>query len=53
MTTQHVINVQGLEKSFKKLHVLRGVGPFYTGCSEIDKRSHSEFLRIVIDNGEN
>jgi hypothetical protein len=53
MTTQHVINVQGLEKAFKKLHVLRGVGPFNSGCSEIDKWSHSEFLRIVIDNGEN
>jgi ABC-2 type transport system ATP-binding protein len=25
MTTQHVIHVQGLEKSYKKLHVLRGV----------------------------
>jgi ABC-2 type transport system ATP-binding protein len=25
MTSQHVIHVQGLEKSYKKLHVLRGV----------------------------
>ncbi|HEY3201740.1 MAG TPA: ATP-binding cassette domain-containing protein, partial [Actinomycetes bacterium] len=25
MTTQHVIHVQGLEKSYKQLHVLRGV----------------------------
>ena len=27
MTTQHVIHVQGLKKSFNDLEVLRGVGP--------------------------
>ena len=55
MTTQQVqaIHVQGLEKSYKELHVLCRVGPFDSGCSEIDKWSHSEFLRIVIDSGEN
>jgi ABC-type sugar transport system ATPase subunit len=38
MTTQHVIHVQGLEKSYKKLMALRGVdfdvaGAAFSPCS--------------------
>ena len=49
MTTATAIRVQGLEKTFKDVHVLRGVVAFVRARFDIEIESGRTTLRTLID----